>query len=89
MKENKAAEFWEIEKELREILFLIRSQLELTYQVLSDQLPKLQERFLQFMELGTELGFDMDSLDVEKFCDHIMSNELFQENDSLEDDTGD
>lgn len=86
MEENKVVRFWEIEKELSEILLLKKSQLEFTHQVLSAQMPKVQELFLHFAELGTELGFNVNSLDAKKFCDQIISNGLFQANESLRND---
>lgn len=49
-------------------------------------MPKVQELFLQFAELGTELGFNVNSLDTKKFCDQIMCNGLFQANESLRND---
>lgn len=83
MDEKKAAEFWKAEKELRNILHLINTQLEVTQRVLSAQLPKLQELFLQFTQLGLELGYNVDSLSVKKFYDNIKNSELFQPKGSL------
>lgn len=88
MEEKKSAEFWETEGELRKILLLINAQLEITQQVLSSHMPKLQERFLHFAQLGEELGVDVEGLGVKKFYDLIKNNKLFQVNDSLRDDMG-
>lgn len=86
MEEKKVARFWDIEKELRITLLSINDQLKLTCQALSAQLSKLQELFLQYKQLGNELGFDVDSLDVKELYENISNNELFQADDSLRND---
>ncbi len=87
MKE-KTTMFWETEKELRKVLLLINAQLEVTQRVLSAQMPKLQELFLQLAQLGTELGYDVDRLGVKKFYDCITNSELFQANETIQGDAG-
>lgn len=89
MDTNKETRFWEIEKELRETLLLMNVQLEVTHQALSAQMPKLQEQFRHFAQLGEELGFNMDSLDVKKFYDLISNNKLFQAKNLLRNDMED
>lgn len=79
MEEKKVAKFWEAEKELTEILLSMKTQLDITHQALSAQMPKLQELFLQLTQLGTELGYSVDNLDVKRFYDRLNSNELFHQ----------
>lgn len=86
MDEMKSAEFWDTEKELKKNLLLVNAQLEVTQRVLIAQMPKLQELFLQFTQLGEEIGLDMESLGVKKLYDRIKNNELFQANDVFQDD---
>lgn len=72
METNKAARFWETEKELSKLLTTAKNQLETTQHVLITQLPVIKELFQQLTQLSKELGYYENS-----------GNELIHMADSL------